>query len=183
MVRVSRVTALVVLTSSVLIAYGAACSSTTTGSSGPNDGPTHGTDASSSSPGKDASTGGSDAGGGQDAAPGDDASTGDNPCAKLSGDQCGSCCEDHHQNGANTFYNAFFGCLCGAQGKCQTQCAQTDCSDQQDAALPQQGDPCDQCEMTNAPDDGGGACGPSISAACSGSADCKALLDCWDQCP
>jgi hypothetical protein len=179
---------LVGLTSSMLLAYGAACSSTSN-VPGPDDNPGTGTghDASSSSPGKDGGGGGGggDAGTTSDAASSADASTNnsDQECAAKGANDCGSCCEDHHQTGANTFYGALFGCLCGPSGKCQTQCAQTDCSNDPDAGFPQQGDPCDQCETQNAPEDGGGACGPAIDNACNGNADCQALFSCWDKCP
>ena len=96
-------------------------------------------------------------------------------------DACYTCCANNHATGANIWDNAFFGCICGAQGLCQTQCANTDCSSSNDAGYPEAGDPCDICETNVTGADGG--CSPSINSACNASADCVAFDNCVNNCP
>ena len=100
-------------------------------------------------------------------------------------DDCYTCCANNHPSGADTWDNAFFDCICaapnGTQGLCQTQCANTDCSSSADAGYPDAGDPCDICETDVTGADGG--CTPSITSACTASADCVAFANCANNCP
>jgi hypothetical protein len=98
-------------------------------------------------------------------------------------DACGQCCVNNHQMGSQVFDQALFGCLCGAQGACQTQCAKSDCSSDPNAPPPTQGDACDLCEQKAAPGDGTGKCDMATFNACSGNADCTALNTCLNACP
>jgi hypothetical protein len=106
----------------------------------------------------------------------------DEACYSQGSDACETCCQQHHPTGSSQWDDAYYGCLCDPT-RCATQCAQTDCNDNDDAGSPQPGDPCDTCEKQFAPDDGGGACGPIIDKACNGSADCVAYSKCSDSCP
>jgi hypothetical protein len=107
----------------------------------------------------------------------------DEACAAMSdAAACSNCCLSNHPSGASVVTSAFYGCVC-TPANCQTQCAQTDCSSSPDAGYPEAGDPCYVCEEQAAPYDGGGACGPQITAACNASTDCVAFFHCEDNCP
>jgi len=123
------------------------------------------------------SSGANDAGGG-----GDGGVDPDQACHAMSGSACSDCCGQSHSTGANVADQAYYACVCMA-ANCATQCAQTDCSMAADAGSSMPGDPCDLCEQMVAPDDGGGACGPSINSACNGSPDCVAYVSCLNGCP
>src|SRR5260370_1397653 len=73
---------------------------------------------------------------------------------------CDTCCTNNHPVGEQAYQDAIGNCICGppngTNGVCQTQCAQTDCSSDQDASSIT-GDPCDLCQ-TQAVDGDGGAC-------------------------
>jgi hypothetical protein len=77
--------------------------------------------------------------------------------------------------------------MCGAAsattGKCQTECAASDCSAADNAPDSVTGDACDLCEKKNNPEDGTGPCDAPIKAACDKNADCVALQKCYDACP
>jgi hypothetical protein len=142
---------------------------------------------SGTSPDSGASTGeagnaGSSSGGSSGGGAGDAGTNPDNACAALSTTACSDCCINNHQSGSTVVDNAFYDCVCGPSN-CQTQCAQTDCSSSADAGFAEAGDPCDLCEQQAAPADGGGACGPQITAACNASADCVAFFQCENNCP
>jgi hypothetical protein len=98
----------------------------------------------------------------------------------MAGDACETCCSDHHPQGSQENDDAFYGCICDPT-RCATQCAQTDCSDADDAGSSVKGDPCDTCQNQYFLDDGGGACGVIVSQQCT-SADCKAYAACSDNC-
>jgi hypothetical protein len=103
-------------------------------------------------------------------------------CYSMGSDACETCCENNHPSGSTIYDDAWSNCLC-ATNTCETVCAQTDCSDSDDAGVSQSGDPCDLCQQQYLPDDGGGACGPPVNTACNGSADCIAYSNCSDNCP
>jgi hypothetical protein len=111
---------------------------------------------------------------GSSGSPTDDAS-----CA-AKGDQCQTCCETNHPKGSETYWNAFNACMCGAKGACQTECAASDCSADDNAPASKTGDACDVCETKAL--DTGGACDTQIAAACT-DADCTAFSSCNDACP
>jgi hypothetical protein len=106
-------------------------------------------------------------------------------CAQLSPAACDTCCTNNHPVGEQAYQDAIDNCICGppngTNGVCQTQCAKTDCSGDQDASSVT-GDPCDLCQ-TQAVDGDGGACASQVSAACNAVADCVTFLACEDQCP
>jgi hypothetical protein len=161
--------------STFAVALGVACSgaSTSTGNGSGN----ASTDSSVSTvPASDAGSSAGEAGG--DAI----ATNPDNACAAMDAGACYGCCFNNHPNGVNVADNAYYGCVCTA-ANCQTQCAQTDCSSSPEAGFPEAGDPCDLCEQQVAPYDGGGACGPQITAACNASPDCVAFFQCENTCP
>jgi hypothetical protein len=106
-------------------------------------------------------------------------------CAQLSATACDTCCTDNHPVGEQAYQDAVDNCICGppngTNAVCQTQCAQTDCSSDQDASSVT-GDPCDLCQ-TQAVDGDGGACVTQVNAACQAVVDCVAFIACEDQCP
>jgi hypothetical protein len=132
----------------------------------------------STGPASDAGSSAGEAGAAVDAA----ATNPDEACAAMDASACYGCCYKNHTTGGNVAYGAFYGCVC-TPANCQTQCAQTDCNSSPDAGFPEAGDPCDLCEQQVAPYDGGGACGPQITAACNASPDCKAFFQCESNCP
>jgi hypothetical protein len=113
-----------------------------------------------------------------------DAGSGDLQCYGQASDACYNCCVTNHPGGSTIYENAFYDCVCGppvgTNGVCQSQCAQTDCSETGDAG-PVTGDPCDTCE--NAAVGDAGPCTALVNTACSASADCVAFSNCQDQCP
>lgn len=129
-------------------------------------------------------TGGGDTGGGATSDGGMAAAGSDSACSAMAtGAACGSCCETNHAAGAKVMGDAYFGCLCGSSGACQTQCAKSDCSMDQNAPAPTPGDACDKCQQQNAPGDGTGKCDKQVDTACNADADCSALMKCYDSCP
>jgi hypothetical protein len=141
------------------------------GSGGGTGGGSGGMDAGSPGNTRDSATPLVDAGGSVDP---------DMACYGMDAGACANCCYTNHTAGGTVADNAFYGCICAAM-TCQTQCAQSDCSDEGGAPTP--GDPCDLCEQQNAPLDGGGSCGPQITAACNASPDCVAFINCESNCP
>ena len=107
------------------------------------------------------------------------------PCSKLNRNACLTCCDNAHQAGVKVVNDAFDKCICGppvgVDGKCQTQCAASDCDPSPDSGGSDAGDPCDLCETKETDD--GGACGPKIDTACAASPDCVAWNKCGDSCP
>jgi len=150
--------------------------------------------AANNSSGDNGGTGGGNNGGGTDGNTG--GNTGGDPdggsapagsdsaCAAMAtGDACGMCCDNNHAAGIKILDDAYGSCLCGASGVCQTQCAKSDCSMDQNAPAPTAGDACDKCEQTNAPGDGSGKCDKAADTACNADTDCAALYKCYDSCP
>jgi hypothetical protein len=123
------------------------------------------------------SDGGGDAGVAGDA--GAPAAT-DQSCWALAADPCLSCCEGRHPDGSAAFFGAVSDCACGPNGKCETECASSDCSTRADAPPSQPGDPCYVCQ-DRAYTDGG--CGASYESACDGGVECLAFVACYDECP
>ena len=108
----------------------------------------------------------------------------DQACAAMTAaDACTTCCDTAHAAGATVYQDASDACMCGAAGKCQTECAKTDCSADDNSPSSVTGDACDLCEKANDPDTGVGGCTAPIQAACTGSPDCVALQKCYDACP
>jgi hypothetical protein len=105
----------------------------------------------------------------------------DASCAAQKGDACSTCCEKAHSKGAETYLTALDNCLCVA-ARCATECAKTECSDDDNAPDPTPGDACDVCMKKFTNDDGTGACDTEIKPKCDGDADCKVYLACDDQC-
>jgi hypothetical protein len=154
-----------------------ACSSGASAGNGSGNAPDS---AVSTGPASDA--GSSDAGSSAGEAGDEMATNPDQACAAMDASACSSCCYNNHTSGANVASSAFYSCVC-TPANCQTQCAQTDCNSSPDAGFPEAGDPCDLCEQQAAPYDGGGACGPQITAACNASTDCVAFFLCENNCP
>jgi len=172
MVRVTRVTALVWVTGSLVLAYSVSC-----GSSGEGPGTSSSVDGGVPLTNNEGGAGSPDGGAAQN---------NDQQCAPLDTQACETCCARHHQTGAGALTQALANCLCGPPvgktGTCQSECANSDCSTSDAAAPPQSGDSCDTCERSNVLPDGGGGCGPAISSACGANSDCVALFQCWDLC-
>jgi hypothetical protein len=148
------------------------------GGSGSSSGSGGGTTSSSSGGGSGSSSGGTadDAGAGADA--------NDMVCDIMpTDDGCWTCCENNHPSGSTTYENAFYDCVCGppvgTNGVCQTQCASTDCSNNDDSGAPQPGDPCDTCESNATNPDGG--CASALATACT-TPDCLAFSNCVNNC-
>ena len=124
------------------------------------------------------------AGGPGDAAPVDTGAQ-TSSCGAMTSDLCIKCCDTAHPKGAATEMSATEKCVCGppvgVDGKCQAQCAATDCNPSPDAGSSVTGDPCDIC--TTVATDDGGACVASVAAACNADPDCVAHRSCTDQCP
>ena len=106
----------------------------------------------------------------------------DEACFAMTAAACGTCCEGRHPAGKQVREDASEACMCGAAGKCQTECAQTDCN-ADGGAESVTGDACDLCEKKNDPDEGTGPCTAPIETACNGNPDCVALTKCEDECP
>jgi hypothetical protein len=99
---------------------------------------------------------------------GNDATCGTKTTAK----DCGECCYQNHQAGADAADQAWGDCICGAGGACATQCATSLCS--QNGAEPKQGDACDTCLEGQAAK----ACDQTADTACKANADCVAFDAC-----
>lgn len=181
MLVTARIQCLVlVLGSTALCAWAAACSSGTVANTTNADGGSQG-DASSSSDGTaggDSSTQG-DAGSSPDSGV-DGAVDPDKSCYSLTPNACGNCCSQHHPTGDQVQSNAFDMCICSAP-HCAVQCALTDCSSAADAGSSMPGDPCDLCQTALLGD--GGACTIAIDTACKASPDCVAFDHCNNLCP
>ena len=93
------------------------------------------------------------------------------------------CCETNHPAGSEIYDDAYDSCMCGAQGKCQAECAKSSCSDDDNAPDSVDGDACNLCEERNSNDEGTGACDAPIKAACAGNANCVAFDKCQNACP
>jgi len=119
----------------------------------------------SSSSGSPASTPSPDAG---PTATGNDSACG----AKTTAQDCGECCYQNHQAGADAADEAWGDCICGASGACATQCATSLCS--QNGGEPKQGDACDTCLQGAAAK----ACDQTADTACKANADCVAFDAC-----
>lgn len=100
------------------------------------------------------------------------------PTVFLNDNDCYQCCANNHDAGSTLYWNTFSDCICGSGGVCQAACAQTDCSNAEDAAAPEAGDPCSKCENMAL----GGQCGTQLRDTCFPVSDCKAFYDCYDNC-
>jgi hypothetical protein len=150
-----------------------------TGSSGkPSTPPSSGGSSGASSGGS--SSGGSSSGGSSSGSSGS-SGTADSACA-AKGDACVQCCYDAHPSGAKIEDNVYATCICGAKGACQTECAKSDCSDDDNAPDSADGDACDVCEQKVWTDDDDGVCGKQFTDSCAGDADCQAMVKCYDTC-
>jgi hypothetical protein len=95
----------------------------------------------------------------------------DQDCAaKTTADECGQCCDQAHNNGADVGDKVYMDCMCNSPGACKTECANSLCA----GSEPQQGDACDTCLGNDT------ACGQKADDACNASADCKAFEACMN---
>jgi hypothetical protein len=127
------------------------------------------------------SSGGSSSGGSSSGSSGSSGTTADSACA-AKGDACVQCCYDAHPSGAKIEDNVYATCVCGAKGACQTECAKSDCSDDDNSPDSVDGDACDVCEQKVWTDDDDGVCGKQFTDSCAGDADCQAMVKCYDTC-
>lgn len=167
----------IVLVASIVACSGADNTGSTIGGSSPSK-DTSPTTPSKSSPSGSSSSGSTSSGSssgspapspdGGPTASGNDAACG----AKTTAKDCGECCYQNHQAGADAADQAWGDCICGAGGACATQCATSLCS--QNGSEPKQGDACDTCLQGQAAQ----ACDTTADTACKANADCVAFDAC-----
>jgi hypothetical protein len=85
-------------------------------------------------------------------------------------ESCYQCVGNQNQAGADKSDEFYFDCQCQA-ADCATQCAQSDCSNAQNAPAPTPGDACDTCEQKNDM-----ACSTQADTQCQADATCAAFM-------
>lgn len=98
-------------------------------------------------------------------------------------DACSIACDNAHPTATKDFDDLEDTCLC-APTRCATACAQSACSDADNAPDPVDGDACSACIAKFENGDGTGECDTQISAALKAKGgDDAALQACYDACP
>ena len=169
----------IALVASIVACSGADNSGSTIGGSSPSKDTSPTTPSKNNASSSSGSTG-SSSGGSSSGAPSPDGGPTSNPttgndaacAAKTTAQDCGECCYQNHQAGADAADQAWGDCICGAGGACATECAATVCS--QNGGMPKQGDACDTCLQGATAQ----ACETKADTACKANAECVAFDAC-----